>query len=326
MLRRVLTRSSLSFEIALAAALLVALVVGLLTAFNLRAQLELSRRLLEGQARGQAANVAAAAAPLVVTSQYSELDALLRRMASLPEVQRLRVLDPSGRLLSDVATVAGQPQHRFDTAVLTPPAAAAEGGTLVEYNDTTLVVWEPITAGTAIGWLRLDYSLAHLSAVRAELLRQALATALIAMVAAFVLFAAFLRRPARALEDAAAFAERLDTRRGERLSIEFQAREIERLGVALNRVSQRLAEQDRALRAVGERLRAILEHAIDGIVILDEGGRIQGLNPAAERLFGYTEAEIRGRTATSTATRPSGRTRHCVSRRRPSGAMGRTFR
>jgi len=42
-------------------------------------------------------------------------------------------------------------------------------------------------------------------------------------------------------------------------------------------------------------LRAILESSIDAIITIDESGRILFFNPAAERLFGYAEAEILGR-------------------------------
>jgi two-component system sensor kinase FixL len=44
-----------------------------------------------------------------------------------------------------------------------------------------------------------------------------------------------------------------------------------------------------------ERWRAIVEAAVDGIVVIDAQGRIEAFNPAAERLFGYTEAEMLGR-------------------------------
>ena len=51
---------------------------------------------------------------------------------------------------------------------------------------------------------------------------------------------------------------------------------------------------ERALRASELRWRSIVESAVDGIVVIDEGGRIEAFNPAAERLFGYTETEVVG--------------------------------
>ncbi len=43
------------------------------------------------------------------------------------------------------------------------------------------------------------------------------------------------------------------------------------------------------------RLRAILDSAVSAIVTIDARGIVQGANPAVERMFGYTEAELIGR-------------------------------
>ena len=59
-------------------------------------------------------------------------------------------------------------------------------------------------------------------------------------------------------------------------------------------LSERVLLEER-LRASEERWRSIVESAVDGIVVIDAKGRIESFNPAAERLFGYAEAEIVGK-------------------------------
>jgi two-component system sensor kinase FixL len=54
----------------------------------------------------------------------------------------------------------------------------------------------------------------------------------------------------------------------------------------------RLHEQ---LRSSEAHWRSIVESAVDGIVVIDARGRIEAFNPAAERLFGYGEADVVGR-------------------------------
>lgn len=48
-------------------------------------------------------------------------------------------------------------------------------------------------------------------------------------------------------------------------------------------------------RADARILAAIVESAVDGIIMIDQRGLIEFFNPAAERLFGYTVAEVTGR-------------------------------
>ncbi|MDP1900772.1 MAG: PAS domain S-box protein [Rubrivivax sp.] len=60
-------------------------------------------------------------------------------------------------------------------------------------------------------------------------------------------------------------------------------------------LEQRVAERTADLAATGERLAAILDTVVDGILTIDEHGSLETLNPAAERLFGYAAAEVIGR-------------------------------
>jgi PAS domain S-box-containing protein len=70
------------------------------------------------------------------------------------------------------------------------------------------------------------------------------------------------------------------------------------LGYILRLILRGLDERQRAHEALADsqaRLNAIVDTTLDGLVVIDESGLIQRFNQSAERLFGYTEAEVLGR-------------------------------
>jgi PAS domain S-box-containing protein len=56
--------------------------------------------------------------------------------------------------------------------------------------------------------------------------------------------------------------------------------------------SVRKAEAD--LKSLAQQLRAVIDTAVDGVVMLDAAGIVLMLNPACERLFGYASGEMTG--------------------------------
>jgi two-component system sensor kinase FixL len=59
-----------------------------------------------------------------------------------------------------------------------------------------------------------------------------------------------------------------------------------------------------ALREREALLRAILETSPDGLITIDERGRISSFNPAAERMFGYRSEEVLGRNVACLMPQP----------------------
>jgi PAS domain S-box-containing protein len=80
------------------------------------------------------------------------------------------------------------------------------------------------------------------------------------------------------------------------------------MGVNLDITERRRA--DAARREAEAQSRAVMQAALDAIVVMDHAGAIVDFNPAAERLFGYTRAEVLGRSLGDTLIPPRLRDGH----------------
>src|SRR5262245_44366396 len=67
-----------------------------------------------------------------------------------------------------------------------------------------------------------------------------------------------------------------------------------RVVLETNRDITRRKQAQEEGRAAESRIRSVLHNVIDGIITIDERGVIETVNPAVERLFGYTASEVVG--------------------------------
>jgi PAS domain S-box-containing protein len=91
------------------------------------------------------------------------------------------------------------------------------------------------------------------------------------------------------------------------LSVKFPLPGTRRHPAALCGISTDITERKRveeALLETSERMRAILDTAVDGIITIDERGVMLGCNPATTRLFGYTPQELLGRNVSMLMPEP----------------------
>jgi PAS domain S-box-containing protein len=63
----------------------------------------------------------------------------------------------------------------------------------------------------------------------------------------------------------------------------------------LEEVQRQLRDRLQDLANAEHRVRAVVDHVLDGIITIDARGTIQSFNPAAEKIFGYQAAEVVGK-------------------------------
>ena len=90
-------------------------------------------------------------------------------------------------------------------------------------------------------------------------------------------------------------------------------------------------QAQKALQESTERLLAVLNAALDGIVLIDPAGTIRLVNPSVQRMFGYAAEELVGQTSRCSCLRPGRRSTTAIwaitgrpARRGSSASAGRS--
>jgi PAS domain S-box-containing protein len=84
---------------------------------------------------------------------------------------------------------------------------------------------------------------------------------------------------------------------------------VDRLHAAQESLESRVAERTVELEFAESRLREIVDHMLDGLVTIDEHGRVESFSHGAERIFGWRAAEMTGRNVSCLVPEPE-RSRH----------------
>jgi two-component system, OmpR family, sensor histidine kinase VicK len=266
-------------------------------------QTALARQALADQATATARSIALGAEHPLLDNRLDVIEELMLHTAELPGVRGAWVVDPTGvPLVQVLRPEPGEPpQARYAKPGerLVAPATAAPR--LDDAGATSmLLAWHPIVVGNLVGWVRVDFG------------TESLLTCALAMGCSLLLLQALLHRPMRAVRRAADFAADLERANGRTLPDQAGAREVRELVRALNQASTQLFSQRQAIESHLDRLRRqeaeladrneqlalLFNLSPDGIVSLDDAGRIRYANPAVARMLACEVDTLHGRTET----------------------------
>lgn len=245
-------------------------------------------------------NFAESCARYLLVRDYAELETYLTKSAELTDIRRLQVCEPDGALVWDVEHNPGrQPSAKTGIARLTPPLSSTA---VITTENDLLVIWQPVMAGSMLGWLKADFSLSAIREAQTRSWENSLLLAMGWVVCSALLIILVLRPIVRSIGALTAFSKQLDEHKGAQIAVTGQTLEIAELGASLNEASTRLFSTERQIIDERERLRKsednyrrLLDTIQEGIWVIDKDALTTFVNPRMAEILGYTTDEMIGR-------------------------------
>ncbi len=230
--------------------------------------------------------IASSATDEMSSRAHNDAATILATLRSEPRVLAAALYDGEGQL------IATYPRD-LDQAFL-PTSVSSQPFT---FEGSLLQGFQPVTEdGVTLGHLFLRADIGSIYERFGMYGAIAAVIALLALLVAYVLshhFQQRLSKPILALaETARAVSERRD------LTVRAPDTVIPELDVltrTFNRMLERIGEQNSALLENEARLRAVLDSALNAVIVMNDSGHVIDWNSTAERIFGWTREEALGR-------------------------------
>ncbi len=220
------------------------------------------------------------------------LDAQAGHLASLLNA-RLTVVTKTGLVLSDSERDSTEMDSHFARPEI-QQALARGTGTSMRFSETLqqelLYVAVDVRADDqAVGVVRLARPLSEVNAEIGALRRRVAAFTVVATLFALALALYIAERTAKPVRVLTHAVQELAAGNMEARLIPSTHDEVGALTTSFNGMADQIQTTVADLQTERQRLSSVLEHMADGVVIVDDGGIVQLVNPAAERMLGLVQ-------------------------------------
>lgn len=250
---------------------------------------ERTRTEIAMDANNLAQSIAAGSINDILTDSLDRIENRLLRQVTISSTTELLVASVDGQVLVNVRRQPdGTAQAVYDERAV---HVAAAPGRFTDYSYTQTI---PIEQSDILGYVRITADLTRLNELMHRIWLDTFEICALVILLLGTIQMLLLRRIGRALQTSSQFAETLISHHGSTIDPHSRILEIRELKHALNRVSQSLSLEHRALTESEARKRAMMEASLDCLIIIDSDGRVVELNKAAEDTFGYQRDQVLG--------------------------------
>jgi len=215
---------------------------------------------------------------------------------------RITVIDPSGKVLAD-SRRSYEELLVMENHLRRPEIQVAfegEVGSEIRYSSTLkidmLYLAVPFKqADMVIGVVRLALPLEDVRATLMTIRRTVFLSLIFALGLAFLVGSVLAQGVLKPLSKIMWASRRFSQGDFSRRIYLDSGDEIGELADILNKMAQDIEDKVKETQAQNERLKAIFQSMIEGLIVLDKAGIIVSVNPAAEKIFNVSKKEAEGR-------------------------------
>jgi len=208
-------------------------------------------------------------------------------------------LDMEGHILGSSFASDQRPTMPLDLPAVNQ--ARVEGqGIANEDGDIAVAVTIQGSEGLPLGILQLQAPEGNIILNLTDILWLTLAILIISAFALFLLSVVIGQEKIKIIETLTIATEQMSMRNFRNLKFPKHAQELEGISQALQKTSKQLDAQIDSRNSEQAKLSAVLNQMTDGVLIVDNKGKVQLLNPSAERLFQIDPGAGLGRSIVET--------------------------
>ncbi|MDD5194675.1 MAG: ATP-binding protein [Candidatus Omnitrophica bacterium] len=146
-----------------------------------------------------------------------------------------------------------------------------------------------------IGVVRLALPLRSVEKTLSEIRKAVLSGLIFALALAFVLGSVIATQTIRPINRMISISRKFSEGDFSRRILQSSKDEIGELAITLNTMAQGLEDKVKEIKAQNQKLSAIFNSMIEGIIVVDESSRIISVNPTIEKIFSVSRKEVEGK-------------------------------